>query len=131
MLSTTWLHISNPHLMKKIINIICSSAPQPQSLSVYSLLNCVLSSRTPTPLHVLCPPLPLAPLGPSAAELCIFCEGADKQNRSCKQSLFRRCAVSGKSVRVTYTPLAYTPQTPSIKKKKNFLSTADVLVVFQ
>lgn len=123
----------------------CTSASH--ALPVYSALNCVLSSRTPTPLLALCTPstsplAPPTPLGLWAAELCIFREGADKQNHSCKQSLFRQCAVSGKKVSLTCTTTAYTLPMTSIlhrpkkkKKKKNphtfCQQSADSSLVFQ
>lgn len=42
----------------------------------------VLSSYTPNPLHLVGSPEALTPLSSGAAELCIFFEGADKQNHS-------------------------------------------------
>ncbi len=112
MLSTTCLNTSNAPLMKKIINIvICGSAtslshkPFSRSLSVslFTPKLCLLFLYVNSSPCLVPSRAPSVPIGPWAAELCIFCEGADKQNHGFKQSLFRQCAVSGKSVRVTCT----------------------------
>lgn len=99
---------------KHIILIICLCC---SSHVTHSLLNCVRSFSKPTPPHVShALPIPSSSSAPGAAELCIFCEGADKQNHSCKKSLFWQCVVSGNSVRAACRHFP-NPQTDTISRK--------------
>lgn len=129
----------------KKITLTSATLHPSQSFSV-SLFSSKLCSLFPYAISSPCfvhplhrRPLPPAPLGPWTAELCIFCEGADKQNHSCEHSQFRQFAVSGKKVRLTCTTTAdtlpMTPTTSSPKLKKNPCTfcqqSANTSLVFQ
>lgn len=66
--------------------------------------------------------LPLGPRSPQHPGLLNYAYSVKELasiTTAAKQSLFRQCAVSEKGIRVTCTPLAYTPQLgPHLKKKK-------------